>query len=35
MNALLAVPLFRLVVWAAAGSAGASRVRAEGPALLK
>jgi rod shape-determining protein MreD len=35
MNALLAVPLARIVAWAANGSAGARRVRAEGPAALK
>jgi rod shape-determining protein MreD len=35
MNAVLAVPLSRIIAWAASGSAGANRVRAEGPALLK
>jgi cell shape-determining protein MreD len=35
MNAVLAVPVSHLVAWAATGSAGANRVRAEGPALLK
>jgi rod shape-determining protein MreD len=35
MNAVLAVPLSRVVAWAATGSVGANRVRAEGPALLK
>jgi rod shape-determining protein MreD len=35
LNAVFAVPVSRIVAWAATGSAGAMRVRAEGPALLK
>jgi rod shape-determining protein MreD len=35
MNAVIAVPLSRIVAWAASGSSGANRVKAEGPALLK